>query len=132
MLESGRDSENLRILASLSPPFDYWEVERYLSLALDELRIPNIAESAALSAYVAEELRCMLEGRTPQCDTLATLKQLFVNDEYPRALHPFYLLYFALQEISAGEETYHWPGATAENIHRIIEDAARNFLAARP
>jgi len=84
------------------------------------------------NAYVAEELRCMLEGRTPQCDTLATLKQLFVNDEYPRALHPFYLLYFALQEISAGEETYHWPGATAENIHRIIEDAARNFLAARP
>jgi len=48
MLALAKDSESLRILASLTPPFDYPEVQRYLEMTLYELDLERPSESAAV------------------------------------------------------------------------------------
>jgi hypothetical protein len=131
MLESGKDSESLCILASLTPPFNYWEVQRYLEAAIQEIGLERLSETPALSAFVADALRCMLSGDTTVAETLSKLRDLCVAYDHPNSLYPFYMLHFALEDLSTGRQTYsyYWPDADDKNIHQIIETAAMQYVA---
>lgn len=130
MLESGKDSESLCILASLTPPFNYWEVQRYLEAAVQELGLERLSETTALSAFVANALRRMLSGDATEAETLSKLRDLCIAYGLPNSLYPFYMLHFALEDLSTGRQTYshYWPDADDKNIHEVIETAAVQYL----
>lgn len=62
--------------------------------------------------------------------TLSKLHQLYIAYDYPRRLYPFYMLYFALEDLGTDGQaySYYWPDADRENIQQIIQKVARQYL----
>jgi hypothetical protein len=67
-LEAGVDTKNLRILAGLSEPAFWSEVEFYFQRALDDLGLKLPDEDAYLEQYVQEVLRGVVSGEIEPSD----------------------------------------------------------------
>jgi hypothetical protein len=72
----------------------------------------------------------MLGGDVPAVETLSKLQELCIAYGYPKSLYPFYMLHFALEDLSTGRQaySYYWPDADRESILQIIEKVARQYL----
>jgi len=130
-LEQGRDGSNLRILAGLREPFDYFDTNRYADGALGEVGLEPVTGGEAISAYTQELVGALAEQPTLATELLSQLAGLCVDTGYPKSLMTFYLLHFARQDLQAGEEQHYWNGANSSNIDDIIHTEARAWLAER-
>jgi hypothetical protein len=130
-LVAGRDTPNLRIVAGLSEPFDYFETIRYVDRALEELGVTRVDKPAAIAAYTEELLRLMIAQQQSIPDTLRQLTDLCIECDYPEFLFTFYKLFFAKQDLENGEHQFYWDGADASNIDAIILSEAEHWLAGR-
>ena len=127
MLDEGHDGECLSRLWGMMPPFNHFEVAFLRDHALAELGILDITPTVVLSRYAKELLRAGLTGEIRLTDALAIVKDLCIAD-YQRELSDFYLLSFAYSDLQEDEFTYHWPGATRDNIFEIIRQRAEAFV----
>ncbi len=130
-LEEGRDGSNLRILAGLSEPFDYFDTIRFVDGALAEAGLDPLEQVEAISAYSWELVSSLAEQPSLTTEALSQLAGLCVDTGYPKSLMPFYLLHFARQDLLAGEDQHYWNGADASNIDGIVQNEARAWLAER-
>ncbi|MEM7065000.1 MAG: hypothetical protein AAF572_17805 [Cyanobacteria bacterium P01_B01_bin.77] len=125
---AGEDSPSLRILAGLTPPFYSLEVRQYAIKALKELGI----EIPAGEDVIASCARALIEDILidPECmeERLSILHKLYICADYREDLHDFDLLYWAFDDLQAGEVQYYWDGATRENIHEIVLDRCREWI----
>ena len=128
-LEEGRDGSNLRILAGLSEPFDYFETIRLADGALPEAGLEPLGQAEAISAYSWDLVSRLTEQPSFTTEVLSQLAGLCVDTGYPKSLMPFYLLHFARQDLLAGEDQHYWNGADATNIDKIVQNEARAWLA---
>ncbi len=128
-LEEGRDGSNLRILAGLSEPFDYFDTIRFVDGALAEAGLETLGQADAISAYSRELVSSLAEQPNSTTEALSQLADLCVDTGYPKSLMPFYLLHFARQDLLAGRDQHYWNGADASNIDGIVEKEARAWLA---
>jgi hypothetical protein len=130
-LERGQDGSNLRILAGLTEPFDYFDTVRYLDGALGEAGVKLVPQSEAISAYAEELVSFLADQPSLRTEALSHLAGLCVDAGYSQALMPFYLLHFARQDLFAGQDQHYWNGADSANIEAIVETEARAWLAER-
>ena len=128
MLDEGHDGECLSRLWGMVSPFNHFEVASLRDHALAELGIPDFTPSVALSRYAKELLRAGLTGEIRLTDALATVKDLCIANDSQCDLFNFDLLFFAYDDLLDGEFTYHWPGATRDNILEIIRQRAEAFV----
>jgi len=128
-LVEGFDSPSLRILAGLTPPFDWPEIERLSSKALAGLKVTALTEEQALNVWVACLLKQMLAGQLDRFSALEKLKELHLIRHYEPRLRDFYLLFYALEELNNGSDQWYWDGANPDNIDRIIDDYAKVWLS---
>ena|SRR5438132_809864 len=130
-LEQGRDGSNLRILAGLGEPFDYFDTIRFADGTLAEAGLEPLGHTEAISAYSWELVSSITEQPSVTTEALSQLAGLCVDTGYPKSLMAFYLLHFARQDLLAGEDQHYWSGADASNIDEIVQNEARAWLAER-
>lgn len=124
----GFDSSSLRILAGLQPPLDRDEVTRLWPKAFVELNIRPIEHKNCIPFYVSTVIRRTLTEKRPPNEALGKLKDLCCATNYDSRLMDFYLLFFALTDLEAGEMQWYWKGATADNVHQIVDDYLGDWL----
>jgi hypothetical protein len=127
-LEEGRDGPNLRILAGLHEPFDYY-FDRYLEGALAEVGIGRLNKEDAITAYSREIAAAVLEESGDLTERLSQLKDLCLELDYAKGLIPFHSLYYALDDLRSGGKDFYWEGANLSNIDEIVRNQARLWLA---
>jgi hypothetical protein len=119
---AGYDSQSLRILAGLQPPFDDQEINRLSNKAFIELNIVPLKRENCIPYYIAPILHQNSEGRLTQNEALLKLKDLCLATNYKKPFMDFYLLYFAASDLETSEVQWYWKGANRENIAKIIDD----------
>ena len=125
---AGYDSQSLRILAGLRPPFDDQELDRLSSKSFSELNIVPLKRESCVPFYTTLILRKAFDGQLTQREALAKLKDLCLATDYEKPLMDFYLLYFASSDLETSEVQWYWKGANRENIAKIINDYIQNWL----
>jgi hypothetical protein len=125
---AGYDSQSLRILAGLQPPFDDQELNRLSNKSFSELNIVPLKKESCIPFYTTLILRKALDGQLTQREALEKLKDMCVATGYEKPLMDFYRLYFALTDLETSEVQWYWKGANRENIAKIIDDYFQNWL----
>jgi hypothetical protein len=125
---AGYDSENLRILAGLQPPFDDKEIDRLSRKAFDELNIVPLKRENCIPFYINSILHQNSDGKLTQKEALIKLRDLCLATNYEKPLMDFYLLYYALSDLETSEVQWYWKDANRENIAKTIEDYFQNWL----
>ena len=72
---AGFDSQSLRILAGLQPPFDDQEINRLSNRAFIELNIISLKKEQCIPYYIALILRQTSDGKLTQKEALVKLKE---------------------------------------------------------
>jgi len=125
---AGYDSQSLRVLAGLQPPFDDQEINRLSNKAFVELNVVPLKREKCIPHYIAPIIHQTSNGKLTQKEALVKLKGLCLATDYEKPLMDFYLLYFASSDLETSEVRWYWKGANRENIAKIIDDYFRNWL----
>jgi len=129
MLEQDCDGHYLAILAGMSPPFNHFEIADLRDHSLREMGLSDFNESTAITTYVAEQLRILLNG-ADLAAKLDVIKDICIALDYQKDIYDFYLLYFAYTDLQESDFQWYWEGATRENIVSIVHERAEAFLHA--
>jgi hypothetical protein len=125
---AGYDSQSLRILAGLQPPFDDQEINRLSNRTFSELSIIPLKKENCIPYYIALILRQTSTSKLTQKEALVKLKDLCLATNYEKLLMDFYLLHYALSDLEIYEYQGYWKGADRKNIAKIIDDYFQNWL----
>ena len=127
LLESGKESANLYMLASFSPPVDAFEIRPYLLAVLEDLGLKELeGDEAALANIRYYITEIVLEHSIRS--NLTRLYELSNKYEPDFGLGVFYNLYFEWEDLEAGEYNFYYGGATLKNIESIVKKEALAWL----
>lgn len=128
MLEVGRDSPSLRVLAGESAPFHPFEMEALVDRVFHELEIaPHGDRAQAARALAKERIRAGAGGHLPRAEVLRELARLHL-DFGLEDLHDFFLLHHAHGDLRASDVQWYWPGADRDNIDSIVDEKFASWL----
>lgn len=129
MVENGYESEHLYILAGKTSPYNLFEIDDLVEKALAELGIKRPIGNEAIDGYAYYLISQALSGSLQYADVLQHLKNICITLDYYDPLYPFYLLYYAYDDLKVQEEQYYWQGANQSNINSIIESEFKNWIS---
>jgi len=129
MLEAGRESPSLLILAGESAPFQPFEMNELLGSALDELSIPHGDRDAAIQGYAAYLLGELIEGRRDSHTALKPLQKLCIELDEHDLLGDFYDLCYAWEDLQDKTIQMYWPDSTQASIDADILQYAQDWLS---
>lgn len=129
MLELGQDGVYLKMLASMSAPFNHFEVAEYRDRSLEELGLGGTTDSEAIDRYAVETLRVAAVDEAEMLTALALVKDLCIAFNYPKSLYDFYLLHCAYEDLQDSEVQWYWKGADRSNIGSVIKRRVLEFLS---
>lgn len=130
MIENGFETENLFILAGLTPPYNLFHIDKLLDKVLIELCIRKPDRDTAINGYAYYLISEALHGNLGYETILQQLKDLYVTLDYYNPLYCFYLLYFAYSDLKVQTEQYYWKGADRNNINFIVESEFKKWMSA--
>ena len=122
MLQSGHDTEHLRILAGEHAPFEQFYLQDLTGKVLAELSLDHSDVERTVKKYTLYLLDRSLQGDLDTFKVLTTLKDLYYELGHAEYLGSFYLLYFATYDLTNWGEQRYWEGATRENIAEVTKD----------
>lgn len=129
MIENRFETENLFILAGLTPPYNLFQIDELLDKILIELNIKKPDRDTAINGYayclISDALHESLKYET----VLQQLKDICVTLDYYHPLYSFYLLYFAYTDLKVQSEQYYWKGAARNNINFIVESEFKKWMS---
>jgi hypothetical protein len=125
---AGFDSQSLRILAGLQPPYDDHEIHRLSNKAFIELNVAPLKKEDCISYYIASLLRQVSAGQVSQRNALGKLRELYWATGQKAVLSDFFRLYHALTDLETEEVQWYWEGANRKNILQIIDDYFNDWL----
>ena len=130
MLLCGYDSPSLMVLAGESQPFNQFELRALVGDTLTELDLPIDANIDCLAKkYACELVNAMISGEKPSPFVLRTLYNLCVDMDYVDYLFPFYLLFYAQDDLRQADRQYYWPDMDRTNVEQVIQEYAQEWLA---
>ncbi|MCW4470364.1 hypothetical protein OGH69_15425 [Flavobacterium sp. MFBS3-15] len=128
LLENGLETPNLLMLASFGPPIESREISPYIAAVLKDMGLQLLEGDEALSVilrYYSTEIILNNSLR----NNLGRLHKLAMEKDLPPDLMPFYLLYYAWDDLDYGIDfTGYYPGATLENIESLLKKEAFEWL----
>lgn len=132
MVELGYDSPYLFMLAGITKPTNYSEIEIYLKETLRELGISKKTGEDAINScfvYYVHELAQSKDIRA-NLYRMVELGQAAGYSTGERNFLDFYLIYWAWGDLDYGMSYQsYWPEATLDNIERITVLRAKQWLA---
>jgi hypothetical protein len=133
MLESGHDTEALRILSGETTPFNQFEIQTLVDQALQELGITPIPHrDAAAKTLASIRVQEALDGKSSTEATLSELSRLYVELNHHPDIQNFYLLHFASKDLKNNDVQWYWPDANKDNIDQVVKDYFRSWITAHP
>lgn len=127
LIKSGKESENILIVASFSKPVDREEIKPYITGALKELNLIEKYGDYALIANAHYHLEQILIDYKIRLN-LRRLYRICVNADMDHRLMPFYLLYSGWSELEEIGVNYYFEGADLDNIEEVTKDQARIWI----
>ena len=95
MLETGFDTEHLRILAGVNQPYNQFELQDLTTKVLNELQLAFSDKEQTIKNYACYLIDKFLLGDLTQITVLNILKDICIEMGHEKLLYDFYLLYFA-------------------------------------
>ncbi len=127
MLCKGYDSEHLRELAGIEPPFNDFEIIEYVKRSLSELGLPVPNEDMAIKFYAMSLADEILHEPSRMDGNLEILFRLCHQNDSRADLMNFYLLHCAKGDLQISDIQYYWDGADLSNIDDIILNECRKY-----
>lgn len=130
MLAAGHDTPALRVMAGELGPFNAFEMWAMTDRVVAELGLtPFDDDRDAALALATVRIRQMLDGVILHEAGLHELWDLHLSLDHSGPLHDFYLLHCALGDLKHDDHQWYWPGADRSNIHDVIDERCRRWLA---
>jgi len=129
MLEAGRNSRNLRMLAGLGPPLSSSEVEDHFQKAIRELEIDPPEARSAIDDYACDIANRTLNGSISPYMCASELDEICHRLDYPKP----YLGWVELAEIGGDlrAEIPNWLATMSpKKFEKEVLKEAREFIAA--
>ena len=120
MMMAGFESENLIILAGLTPYSNRFEFDNTVNKTLKELSLDKANHEEIVCGYVYYLISEALDKNISTKKVLQELRDLCQAREYDNKLFPFYLLYYAQDELETLGVQFYWEGADSGNIDAVI------------
>lgn len=120
MLMNGYDTEHLVILAGMSEPFDYFEMQTLTTKALNELGLDFSNKLQSVWNYVSYLIQMCLNGTLESVKVLTELRDLYLELDYEKSLQQFYFLYYAKTDLVLEEVQWYIDGVDRSNIDEAI------------
>ncbi|WP_444912530.1 hypothetical protein [Microbulbifer sp. PAAF003] len=89
LLESGIETENLAVLATLLKPVNEFEAEDYFNRVLSELRITRPTSLTAIEGYAKVLTKEIIEGILTPEKGVAKIYEAIIHLDYPGSLGEF-------------------------------------------
>ena len=96
-LQAGDDGDNLRVLAGLRGPLNFFETTAIADRALVEIGAPQLEGIKAIHAHAADLVRLLISG-AEVAPILRELSWLCLENDHDPVLADFYLLHLAYEE----------------------------------
>jgi hypothetical protein len=132
LIEQGKETENILILASFSKPVDAIEIRPYVNSVLLDLGLDERKGDDAVNSKIQFHLIEIINENQIR-KNLNLLYKLFLDkdcfsndDKY--GLMPFYLLYHGWDELESIGVNYYFEGADLNNIEEVIQEQATNWI----
>ena len=127
MLKLGYDTENLRILAGITKPARYDEIDPYLKQTLKELGLKELSGDEGVRVYCTYLVKNIIYG-TEMRESLHGIYEYCMAKGMESSIIDFYSLYYAWQDLDESENQYYCKGANRANIKQIVLETAKNWL----
>jgi len=128
LLQEGKETHNILMLASFGAPIDAYEIRPYITAVLKDLGLDEIngdEAKIAIIRYYITEISLTHSIR----NNLGTLYHLCFEYDSEFGLFPFYLLYYSWQDLEAKELNHYYEDATLDNIESLLIKEAKIWIA---
>lgn len=122
MMMAGFESEHLIELAGISPQTNRFQLDDVINKTLKELSLDKTTNEQIINGYVYYLISEAIDQKSSTKKVLRELRDLCQFRDYDKKLFPFYLLYYAHDELETLDVQYYWEGAEKQNIDAIIFD----------
>ena len=122
----------MRQLAGATGTENAFELEELLDRALHELGLDIPSPERAVLLYSQELARDHLDGRIASDELLQELCQLCIDTGYMKPLWPFYLLYWARDDLETEVFSFHRRDATRESFDALLEAEVEKLVNLAP
>lgn len=132
LIENGKETDNILMLASFSKPVDSVEIRPYVSAVLADLGLEEKEGDEAIFALIQYYLSRIINGDSIR-GNLTLLYNLFLekdgfNKDDNFGLMPFYLLYHGWSELEDIGANYYFEGADLDNIEDVTKEQAQIWI----
>ncbi|MCF8298412.1 MAG: hypothetical protein K9J13_12770 [Saprospiraceae bacterium] len=127
LIEQGKETENILMLASFSKPIDRFEIKPYVSAVLNDFKLEELEGNEAIIAITHYHLTEILSNNSIR-KNLQSLFQLYIDNDHKPELMNFYLLYYAWNELEEYGVNYYYEGANLDNIEEVLKNEAKNWM----
>lgn len=129
MVFLGHDTQTLLMLAGLAKPTNHFQTVDYLKQALKELKLEILHGDKAILSYSSYYIKKISQSEDIK-ENLKKVYQFCQLRDYEQLIYDFYLLYWAWDDFSYGNEySPYWKNANSGNIQSIVVDSATKWLA---
>jgi hypothetical protein len=131
MLMSGFDTENLVILAGISPPYDQFELQSLTNKVLEELRLDYSNREKTIRGYVRYLIQT---GTAEELDVISSLKilrelrDLYYELDYDNSILTFYNLYYGLEDLQHDDVQWYVDGMDKDNMLSFVKNTFGQWL----
>lgn len=127
LIQEGKETDNILMLASFSEPIEKWEISPYVTAVLDELGLNELECDDAIIAQTNFLLLKILKDIDIR-KSLRQLSQVCINNDFDNRVMNFYLLYHAWDELEEIGVNYYFEGADLDNIEEVLKKEARKWI----
>lgn len=128
MLMNGHDTEHLVILAGMSEPFDYFEMQALTTKVFNELDLDFSDKLQVILNYVRYLIREADINHTKPMEVLREVKDLYLELGHEKSLQYFYFLYYAKIDLMEDEIQWYIDGVDRINIDEAIDNFFTEWL----
>jgi len=127
LIQEGKETPNIVMLASFGAPIDSLEIRPYVSAVLKDFGLEELEGDEAVLSVIHYYTFEIWQGRFTR-KNLRQLHELYLQYNRNFDLVPFYLLYYSWNALEAREENYYYDGATLDNIEALLKTVAQKWL----
>jgi hypothetical protein len=127
LVQQGKETENILILASFSEPIDKYEITPHITRVLNELGLEELTYDNPVQAQTHYHLMEILSDQAIRIN-LSHIYHLFLRNNHPGELLKFYLFYHAWDELDNLGVNFYFPGADKDNIQEVLKQEATKWI----
>ena len=120
MMQAGFETENLIILAGVSPNLNRFEFNDIVNRALKELSLDGFVKDEIIQGYIYYLIDQALSLKMSNKLVLSIIRDLCRDKDYSEELLDFYLLAYASEELDDLGIQFYWDDADKNNIDAIV------------